>query len=144
VFGGQEMLGEIVPLRVEKDLVEDHISQDDDWSLLGSAPPRFEGVETFLVLILKVLIDILPITNLYGTLQLFIINSLKLILKANFILSSLRTKNCEEYGSFEAIDSSIVGNYNLVDGGCPSGYQIMNHSVWIWVGKTHEKVSIAL
>jgi hypothetical protein len=30
VFSRQEMLREIVPLRVEKDLVEDHIGQDDD------------------------------------------------------------------------------------------------------------------
>ena len=52
VLSGQEMLWEIIPLRVEEYLIKDDISQKDYSSLLDSTPPWLEGVESFLVLIL--------------------------------------------------------------------------------------------
>jgi hypothetical protein len=42
MLGGQEMFWEIIPLRVEEDLIEDDISQENNCSLFDSTPPWLE------------------------------------------------------------------------------------------------------
>jgi len=110
------MFREIVPLRVEKDLIEDHVCQDDDRPLLNSAPPWSEFVETFLILVNKILVDVLSITDLNSFIKLFVEDSLKLIIKTDLVLSSLATINSEEDSPLEVVDSSFVFNHNLIDG----------------------------
>lgn len=144
VFSGHEMLGVIVPLRVEKDLVEDQIGQDDDWPFLNRAPPWSEWVETFFILGLEILVKIISITYLNSVLKLNVIYGLKLILKTDLVLSSLAAKNGKEDGAIKVVDSSYVLNHNLIDGTGSSRLQIMAPLIRVWVIETHEKVSIAL